>query len=95
MLDGISEKVLTEQLRQLETDGIVQRTEFDGKLLHVEYDLSATGRALVPALVQLSSWGQSHIERVTGSENGLVCGAPVRLRIDPDDPLGSVLRQAD
>ena len=55
-LSLISRKVLTEQLRELEEDGIVRREAFAEAPPRVEYSLTAHGRALLPILAQLSDW---------------------------------------
>ena len=64
LIGPISEKVLVEQLRQLEADGIVVRTDFGEKPLRVEYALSEHGVALLPVLTHLSRWGQLRISRL-------------------------------
>ncbi|MGI4833046.1 MAG: winged helix-turn-helix transcriptional regulator [Janthinobacterium lividum] len=55
-LSLISRKVLTEQLRELEEDGIVRREAFAEVPPRVEYSLTAHGQALLPILNQLSDW---------------------------------------
>lgn len=55
-LDGITPKVLTRQLRDLERDGIVQRTIFPEVPPRVEYTLTPLGRSLFPILDQLHEW---------------------------------------
>ncbi|WP_265519197.1 winged helix-turn-helix transcriptional regulator [Nitratireductor luteus] len=52
----ISHKMLTAELRKLEGAGIVQRTEFDGYPLRVEYDLTPEGHKLVPLIDALGDW---------------------------------------
>lgn len=58
-IEGISPKMLTQQLRELEADGIVQRSQPATKG-PVSYCLSASGAALMPALQHLLDWGLSH-----------------------------------
>lgn len=55
----ITQKVLTAQLRELEKDGLITRTRFEGKILHVEYALASLGKSLVPVLDQMHRLGQS------------------------------------
>jgi len=57
---GSSQKVLTEQLRQLEASGIVQRCALPGAQPHTEYSLSPYGETLRPALLALAEWGAHH-----------------------------------
>ena len=52
----ISHKMLTLELRKLEDAGIVERTEFDGYPLRVEYDLTTAGERLVPLIDALGAW---------------------------------------
>ncbi|MEU6038785.1 helix-turn-helix domain-containing protein [Actinomadura sp. NPDC047616] len=56
-LSGISEKVLTQQLRELEADGIVRRTVFNETPPRVQYELTDEGVALYAALSALGEWG--------------------------------------
>ncbi|KAA0909423.1 winged helix-turn-helix transcriptional regulator [Aquicoccus porphyridii] len=52
----ISHKMLTLELRKLEDAGVVQRTQFPGYPLRVEYDLTEAGQKLVPLLDGLGEW---------------------------------------
>lgn len=55
---GISQKMLAQQLRQLEADGIVQRTVHAQTPPHVDYRMTAWGQALCPALDGLLKWAE-------------------------------------
>jgi len=55
---GVSQKVLTAQLRDLEADGVVLRTVYPEVPPRVEYALTALGRELVPVLEGLHAWGE-------------------------------------
>lgn len=59
---GVSAKVLTEQLRALETDGIVRRVDRTpvGHGRHVTYSLTDLGQALAPAVASLAQWAIDH-----------------------------------
>lgn len=59
-LGGISPKVLTEQLRQLEADGLVAREVFAEVPPRVEYRLSEEGKTFLPALYTLCDWGKAY-----------------------------------
>jgi len=60
-IPGISEKVLSQHLRDLEADGIVARREFhEGAVLATEYGFTDYGRTLIPALNALAAWGIKH-----------------------------------
>ena len=56
-LAGVSHKVLTAQLRELEADAVVRRHVLGEVPPRVEYDLSERGRALLPVLEGLHAWG--------------------------------------
>jgi DNA-binding HxlR family transcriptional regulator len=59
-IGGISQKVLSQTLRELERNGLVIREVRGTKPLHVEYRLSALGRSLSDALVTLDRWAEAH-----------------------------------
>jgi DNA-binding HxlR family transcriptional regulator len=61
LLPGVSEKVLTEQLRQLEGDGIVSRTAALSAQPRVEYALTAAGSELIPIMEKMCDWAASHL----------------------------------
>ena len=54
---GISEKMLTQRLKELEDEGLIVRTDFKTIPLRVEYSLTEAGQLLAPILEQLSDWG--------------------------------------
>jgi DNA-binding HxlR family transcriptional regulator len=55
-----SQKMLTAQLRELERDGLVERTVYHGRVLRTEYALTPYGATLRPALLELARWGVRH-----------------------------------
>jgi DNA-binding HxlR family transcriptional regulator len=55
---GITTKMLTQQLRELEADGFVTRTVYPVVPPHVEYSLTDRGRSAIPIIEQLRYWGQ-------------------------------------
>lgn len=57
-LEGISQKVLTDSLRSLEEDGIVQRKVYPQVPPRVEYSLTELGRSLKPILDAMWNWGE-------------------------------------
>ncbi|MFE7841597.1 winged helix-turn-helix transcriptional regulator [Streptomyces sp. NPDC057474] len=68
MLPGLSEKVLTQALREMETDGLVHREVHDVLPLKTVYSLTPFGRELSEALGPLSDWGYRRLETLTGVE---------------------------
>ncbi|TXK41044.1 helix-turn-helix domain-containing protein [Nonomuraea sp. C10] len=61
-IPGVTEKVLTTHLRELENDGIVSRDEaFEGAVRRVAYTLTPLGVSLNEALAPLGDWGRKHL----------------------------------
>ena len=60
-LTGITQKVLTQQLRQLERDGLISRTIYPGASARVEYRLTTLGARVRPHLEALRIWGRDHL----------------------------------
>ena len=56
----LAHKVLSQQLRQLEADGVIRRRVQDAVPGRSEYELTDFGRTLRPALNALASWGKAH-----------------------------------
>lgn len=67
-IPGVSRKVLTEQLRELEEDGLVVREQFREIPPRVEYTLSELGKSLAPVLSELERWGKEHLIKLPDSE---------------------------
>ena len=65
-MPSISQKVLTEQLRELIDDGIVHREETGEVPAPVIYSLTDYGRSVLPIAETVRLWGRGHIERFEG-----------------------------
>jgi len=65
IMSPISQKVLTEQLRELESTHIVQRDVIDEKVLNVTYSLTDYGKSLAPVLEALYLWGEINVPYCT------------------------------
>jgi DNA-binding HxlR family transcriptional regulator len=63
-LTGVTQRVLTHQLRELEADGLVSRRVFAEVPPRVEYSLTELGRTLLPALQHLEDWAHEHSEEL-------------------------------
>ena len=59
VLDGISPKTLTDRLRDLEEQGVIERTVFPEIPPRVEYKLTRRGRAAWPVIEALRGWGET------------------------------------
>jgi len=60
-LPGVTQRMLTNQLRELEQDGLIIRTVYAQVPPKVEYSLSPLGRSLKPVLASLKAWGDANI----------------------------------
>jgi DNA-binding HxlR family transcriptional regulator len=60
LVPELSDRLLSERLKELEGEGIVERRVLDGAPVRVEYSLTAKGRALQPALAALKQWAHEH-----------------------------------
>ncbi|CAN5621202.1 helix-turn-helix domain-containing protein [soil metagenome] len=62
-VQGVSKKVLTHQLREMERDGIVARKVYAQVPPKVEYSLTTTGRSLMPVVKVMCKWGAARARR--------------------------------
>lgn len=60
ILTGISEKMLAQQLREMEADDLISRQVFPGKVQRVEYMATDFGRSLNQAVTVMAEWGKAH-----------------------------------
>ena len=63
-IGGISQKVLTSKLREMEADGLVERHVFAEVPPRVEYSLTPLGRTLKPVLDAMEQWGTAYKKRI-------------------------------
>ena len=61
LLPGVSEKVLTAQLRQLQKDGVLRRIVTPTVPARVDYELTEAGWELIPIMQSMCDWGQKHL----------------------------------
>lgn len=64
---GISQRMLTLTLRNLERDGLVSRTVHAEVPPRVEYELTPTGRSLLPPALALAGWAMRHVPHIEAS----------------------------
>ena len=64
-IEGISERMLVAQLRELEKDGIIERSVYPEVPPRVDYQLTALGKTLKPMLKTMSDWGNMHRTKST------------------------------
>jgi DNA-binding HxlR family transcriptional regulator len=64
VIPGITQTMLTQQLRELEEDGVLQRKIFAEIPPRVEYSLTKFGASLVPVLDAMSAWGEQYQKKI-------------------------------
>jgi DNA-binding HxlR family transcriptional regulator len=64
LVEGISEKMLIQHLKEMQADGIVTRKDFKEVPPRVEYALTPFGNSLYAALAPLCEWGTLHMKRI-------------------------------
>ena len=65
----ITQKVLSEKLKQMETDGFVEREAFAEVPPRVEYSLTPMGRTLRPVMSAIYNWGDEYLENELSEDN--------------------------
>lgn len=68
LMPDITQKMLTQQLRELEADGVINRIAYNQVPPKVEYELSEYGLSLEGILDSLCAWGNLHIMKVYGDK---------------------------
>jgi len=68
LIDGISQKMLTQTLRELERNGLVERIDHNTVPPHVEYRLTPMGQSLNQVLVPVDNWAESNFSRLLESQ---------------------------
>ena len=67
-VEGISDSVLSDRLTELCNVGLATRTVDEGPPISVAYELTDAGRALLPALDQITRWAEQHLPATDQSE---------------------------
>lgn len=88
LIPGLTKKMLTQHLRELERDGIVHRKVYAEVPPRVEYSLTRHGESLKPILKLMSAWGNRHRARY-----GLTTARPQK-REAPAHPVGTAAPDA-
>lgn len=75
-IEGISQKMLTQTLKQLERDGLVHRNVIPAVPPIVEYSLTPLGESLLPCMRMLKEWARVHYAKVEQSREAYDAGEP-------------------
>ncbi len=68
-VDGVSQKVLSQTLKKLERDGLVERRVYATVPVTVEYSLTALGRSLAETIESFSHWAERNINAVLAAQH--------------------------
>ena len=60
-IHGITNTMLANSLKELETDGLIERKQYDEMPVRVEYNLTKKAKSLIPILLQLKKWGEDNL----------------------------------
>ncbi|RJO75194.1 transcriptional regulator [Nocardia panacis] len=63
-LAGVSQKMLTQTLRNLERDGLITRTVWPTVPQRVDYELTPLGQSLLPVMQAIKGWAEEHMDEV-------------------------------
>ena len=77
-IPNVTQRMLTNQLRELETDGLILRTVYAEVPPKVEYSLTARGRTLEPVIAALKAWADAHVD--VAALSAAERPAPLRLK---------------
>ncbi len=72
-INGITERMLTLQLREMEKEGLVKRTVYAEVPPRVDYELTEIAKELIPIWRQLDKWGEKHRELIQGEVVAVNC----------------------
>jgi DNA-binding HxlR family transcriptional regulator len=67
-IQGVSQKVLSQTLKKLERDGLLQRRAFATVPVTVEYSITQLGQTLATRIAEIARWAEQHIEAVQAAQ---------------------------
>lgn len=82
LVEGVSDKVLIQQLKDLELDRVIVRTDYQEVPPRVDYTLTPLGRSLSDAIVPLCTWGTEHMTDMAN-----IFARRETVRLDVEEPL--------
>lgn len=93
LLPAVTQRVLTMQLRELETDGIVLRKVYAQVPPKVEYSLTAFGETLIPVVAAMHDWGRAYADecsRIKSQAETVASAAAASVKNTPVPDAGSL-----
>lgn len=75
---GLSDRLLSERLKELEAEGIITRTVYPETPVRIEYELTEKGESLAPALEAISSWADTWLPEDSSTTSAMTEGQPAR-----------------
>lgn len=87
-IPGISQRMLTRTLKQLERDGLITRTAYAEAPPRVVYDLTGLGRSLMDAAMALAGWAATHYREIASNRAASELTGAGRRRIEVNAPEG-------
>jgi DNA-binding HxlR family transcriptional regulator len=69
IVPGLSDRLLTERLREFESEGIVRRTVIAGPPIRVSYELTPSGKDLEPVINSLQGWAEKWVKPRKGTKS--------------------------
>ena len=84
-IPGLSDRLLSERLKEFESSGLAVRNVIPDTPVRVEYQLTAKGAALTPVVVDLTAWAEEWLG------DGVVCDADVPVVMSDDRPRNPLL----
>jgi DNA-binding HxlR family transcriptional regulator len=76
LLPDVTQRMLTNQLRELERDGVIHREVFAEVPPRVEYSLTAFGQTLAPIILLMRDWGRNYLTRIQATPQPVRPGSP-------------------
>lgn len=83
LMPTVTQRMLTQHLRELEADGVISRTIHPVVPPHVDYDFAALGRTLLPILDAMAAWGDGpEVRRLVSGRRAAAARARATHAID-------------
>ncbi len=92
LIGGVSQKMLTKTLRQMEADGLLTRTVFPVIPPRVEYALTPMGKSLSYAFCGVWQWAEKHREAIREARAAFIAGASAQRFADSDSRSSPIMR---